>query len=298
MALYYDATKKIGEELPLDIRTQKLQEIIEYIDKNSPCYNLGSEDLFNINKYDQVVYDYEGNPTKAIDIIQRIRHNTTPRTLELPTINDAHTKHLLEEIVDTQYPFSKHEVYGEYLQKLNNHLERKMKAEAIGIKPKTINSILWSERRGFQILENMDAGYQLSAFKSPWFKEILRFYELTNSAEDKPTQNLGKFLHRIEDLRMEQAYQMISMRVTKNIISLSARQHEDSREYYQYISNLNNISDKNKSLLQSKISESLKLKISRNMSGYGMANALYNCISPRRTPYKALEKYMKNRRYY
>lgn len=295
MALYHDAVMGIGEKLDPAIRTQKLKEIIDYITVNSPSYNLKNEDLFNINKYQQDVYDSGGNKVKVIDIIQRMRHNTTPRTLEVPQINDAYTKHLLEEIVDTNYPFHKHNTYGEYLQKLNNHLERKMKAGAIGIKPKTINSILWSERRGFQILEAMDAGYQLSAFKYPWFKETLRFYELTNSAEDSPKSDLNKFIASLQDKEMEQAYCDISMRISDNIIKLSKRQKEDSNEYLDYVKQLG-MSDNEKERLQQKISESLKLKISRNMSGYGMANAFYNCMTPRRTPYKALERYMKNRR--
>lgn len=298
MALYHDAVMGIGEKLDPVVRTEKLKEIIDYITVNSPSYNIKGEDLFNINKYQQEVYDSQtGNKVKVIDIIQRMRHNTTPRTLEVPQINDAYTKHLLEEIVDTDSPFVKHNVYGEYLQKLNNHLERKMKAGAIGIKPKTINSILWSERRGFQILEAMDAGYQLSAFKYPWFKETLRFYELTNSAEDSPKSDLNKFVNSLQDKEMEDAYQAVSMRVSQNIVELSKRQRQDSNEYCDYISGLN-ISDNEKERLQSKISESLKLKISRNMSGYSMANALYNCMAPRRTPYKVLERYMKHRNRY
>lgn len=296
MALYHDSVMGVGEKLDPAVRTEKLKEIIDYITLNSPSYNLKNEDLFNINKYQQDVYDSGGNKVKVIDIIQRMRHNTTPRTLEVPQINDAYTKHLLEEIVDTNYPFHKHNTYGEYLQKLNNHLERKMKAGAIGIKPKTINSILWSERRGFQVLEAMDAGYQLSAYKYPWFKETLRFYELTNSAEDSPKSDINKFINSLQDKEMEEAYCDISMRISDNIVKLSKRQREDSNEYLEYITNLN-ISEKQKNQLQKKISESLKLKISRNMSGYGMANAFYNCMTPRRTPYKALERFMKNRRY-
>mgnify|MGYP003247072395 CR=1 FL=1 len=65
--------------------------------------------------------------------------NTTPRTLETPQINDRYTKHLLEDMMDARFPFVTHETYGKYLNKLNNHLERKMKGGAIGIPPRTIN---------------------------------------------------------------------------------------------------------------------------------------------------------------
>lgn len=34
------------------------------------------------------------------------------------------------------------------------------------------------------------------------------------------------------------------------------------------------------------------------MSGYSLANALFDCISPKRTPYKALADYMKRRQSY
>ena len=59
---------------------------------------------------------------KNIDILRRLMNNTTPRTLETPQINDPYTKHLLEEIMDTKFPFAKHDTYGVYLQKLNRSL--------------------------------------------------------------------------------------------------------------------------------------------------------------------------------
>ena len=176
-----------------------------------------------------------------------------------------------------------HETYGKYLNKLNNHLERKMKGGAIGIPPRTINSILRGERRGFLVLKDMDAGYQLHAFTTPWFKEILRFYELTNSASDVPNTDLSKFLASIRDSEMEEAY--------------SKRQRADATEYSRYIGNLN-IPPAEAERQQKKIKDSLDIKISRNMSGYSLANALFDCISPKRTPYKALADYMKRRQSY
>ena len=223
--------------------------------------------------------------------------NTTPRTLETPQINDRYTKHLLEDMMDARFPFVTHETYGKYLNKLNNHLERKMKGGAIGIPPRTINSILWGERRGFLVLKDMDAGYQLHAVTTPWFKEILRFYELTNSASDVPNTDLSKFLASIRDSEMEEAYSKISYRVSANIMALSKRQRADATEYSRYIGNLN-IPPAEAERQQKKIKDSLDIKISRNMSGYSLANALFDCISPKRTPYKALADYMKRRQSY
>ena len=297
MVLYYDAVKGLNPDLDPKLRTEKLNRIINYVEQNFPDYNIAADDLLNIKKYETMTRDSSGNLMKNIDILRRLMNNTTPRTLETPQINDPYTKHLLEEIMDTKFPFAKHDTYGVYLQKLNNHLERKMKAGSIGIQPKTINSILWSERRGFLLLQDMDAGYQLHAFKTPWFKEILRFYELTNSSQDMPNGDLNKFFSSIKNDEMEEAYIKVSYRISHEIVDLSKRQRKDASEYAQYINNLN-IPDGEKERQQKKIKDSLNIKIGRNMSGYSLANALFNCISPKRTPYKALADYMKRRQEY
>ena len=294
MVLYYDAVKGLNPELDVSYRTAKLQRIVNYIEANSPDYNISADDLFNIKKYDAQTRDSQSNQTTNIEVLRRLMNNTTPRTLESPQINDPYTKHLLEELMDIEFPFVRHDTYGLYLQKLNNHLERKMKAGSIGIQPKTINSILWSERRGFLLLQDMDAGYQLHAFKTPWFKEILRFYELTNSSQDTPNSDLNKFLASIKDSEMEEAYIKISHRISNEIVALTQRQKKDAMEYSQYIGKLN-ISDSEKEKQQKKIKDSLDIKVGRNLSGYSLANALFNCISPKRTPYKALADYMKRR---
>ena len=294
MVLYYDAVKGLNPELDVSYRTAKLQRIVNYIEANSPDYNINADDLFNIKKYDAQTRGSQSNQTTNIEVLRRLMNNTTPRTLETPQINDPYTKHLLEELMDIEFPFVRHDTYGLYLQKLNNHLERKMKAGSIGIQPKTINSILWSERRGFLLLQDMDAGYQLHAFKTPWFKEILRFYELTNSSQDTPNSDLNKFLASIKDSEMEEAYIKISHRISNEIVALTQRQKKDAMEYSQYIGKLN-ISDGEKEKQQKKIKDSLDIKVGRNLSGYSLANALFNCISPKRTPYKALADYMKRR---
>ena len=230
MVLYYDAVKGLNPELDVSYRTAKLQRIVNYIEANSPDYNISADDLFNIKKYDAQTRDSQSNQTTNIEVLRRLMNNTTPRTLETPQINDPYTKHLLEELMDIEFPFVRHDTYGLYLQKLNNHLERKMKAGSIGIQPKTINSILWSERRGFLLLQDMDAGYQLHAFKTPWFKEILRFYELTNSSQDTPNSDLNKFLASIKDSEMEEAYIKMSHRISNEIVALTQRQKKDAME--------------------------------------------------------------------
>ncbi len=294
MVLYYDAVKGLDPSLDPDFRTKKLERALKYVEEKYPDYNIASDDLLNLKKYDMLTRDSQGNQTTNIEVLRRLMHNTTPRTLETPQINDKDTKYLLEEIMDIQYPFAKHDAYGAYLKKLNNHLEKKIKAGAIGIQPKTINSILWSERRGFMVLQNMDAGYQLHAFTTPWFKEILRFYELTNSAKDTVNTDLDTFLSSIKDLEMEKAYPEVSFRISKSIVNLTKRQKRDALEYSEYINRLN-ISESEKQRQQQKIKDSLDIKISRNMSGYSLANAFFNCLTPKRTPYRALEKYMKQR---
>ena len=122
----------------------------------------------------------------------------------------------------------------------------------------------------------------------------MRFYELTNSAEDTPKNDLDTFLSSIKDMEMEEAYQQVSFRVSRDILSLSKRQRKDAMEYSDYIGT-RNLPAFEKERQQKKIKDSLDIKISRNMSGYSLANALFNCVSPKRTPYRALEVFMRQR---
>ena len=57
-------------------------------------------------------------------------------------------------------------------------------------------------------------------------------------------------------------------------------------EYSQYIGKLNISDGEKKKSSRKKIKDSLDIKVGRNLSGYSLANALFNCISPKRTPYK------------
>ena len=116
MVLYYDAVKGLNPELDVSYRTAKLQRIVNYIEANSPDYNINADDLFNIKKYDAQTRDSQSNQTTNIEVLRRLMNNTTPRTLETPQINDPYTKHLLEELMDIEFPFVRHDTYGLYLQ--------------------------------------------------------------------------------------------------------------------------------------------------------------------------------------
>ena len=135
-----------------------------------------------------------------------------------------------------------------------------------------------------------------------WHEED-QFQKIIDTIHDLPEEELDYDLksHLARALNnndeMEEAYIKVSYRISHEIVDLSKRQRKDASEYAQYINNLN-IPDGEKERQQKKIKDSLNIKIGRNMSGYSLANALFNCISPKRTPYKALADYMKRRQEY
>lgn len=67
----------MNPELDVSYRTAKLQRIVNYIEANSPDYNINADDLFNIKKYDAQTRDSQSNQTTNIEVLRRLM--TTPR---------------------------------------------------------------------------------------------------------------------------------------------------------------------------------------------------------------------------
>ena len=239
MDAYYNALQHPDEDNP-EYRKERLELAIDEINDSDRGYNFDKEKYIDPQNYLKKVQT-NGKTERAFEVLHRLTVNTTPKTLTTPKSSDPKMNAYFEEINRyNDFPFLAHQVFGEYLGYFNNKLIESIDQEKYGISHNMINTILWTERKAFNILENMDAGYQLGAFKNEWFKNIIMFYELTNSASvtkfDK--EEFNAFFDSIKNFEMEEAYQALSKRTAGKIYELSRKQRNGGNKYQNYLASL------------------------------------------------------------
>lgn len=296
MDAYFNALQHPDKENP-EYRKERLELAIDEINDSDRGYNFDKEKYIDPQNYLRRVQT-NGKTEQAFEVLHRLTVNTTPKTLTTPKSSDPKMNAYFEEINRyNDFPFLAHQVFGEYLGYFNNKLIESIDQEKYGISHNMINTILWTERKAFNILENMDAGYQLGAFKNEWFKNIIMFYELTNSASvtkfDK--EEFNAFFDSIKNFEMEEAYQALSKRTAGKIYELSRKQRNGGNKYQNYLASLHLPPEQNK-YIRHKMNNITQLKIDSNLSGYRLSKAIFNLLSPRRCDYEALKRYMKERR--
>lgn len=296
MDAYYNALQHPDEDNP-EYRKERLELAIDEINDSDRGYNFDKEKYIDPQNYLKKVQT-NGKTERAFEVLHRLTANTTPKTLETPKSSDPQMNAYFEEINrHTEYPFHAHQIFGEYLGYFNNKLIESINQEKYGISHNMINTILWTERKAFNILESMDAGYQLGAFKEKWFQNIIMFYELTNSASATKfdQQEFHAFFDNIKDFDMEEAYQALSRRTAGKISELSQKQRNGGNKYQNYLNTLHLPPEQDK-YIRHKMKNITQLKIDSNLSGYRLSKAIFNLISPRPCKYEALKRYMKDRR--
>ena len=296
MDAYYEVSQKPNSEKEILERKNSLVQAIDEINNADKGYNFEKEKYLDLDNYNKSILT-DGKTEKVHEVLHRLYKNTTPKTIQTPHTPFPELNAYFDEInKHDQYPFHAHEVFGEYLGKLNNHLIQSIKKQEYGIPHELINTILWSERKAFNILENMDAGYQLGAFKYDWFKNIIMFYEITNSSSSGrfDEREFNAFFDGIKDYEMEDAYHKLSQRTACNIIDLTKKQRNGANKYVHYLDTLN-LSPEQHKYINHKMQNITQMKIDSNMSGYRLSKAIFNLLSPRKCGYEALARYMQER---
>lgn len=295
MDAYYNAMQDPDKDDPA-FRKKRLEQAIDEINDSDRGYNFDKERYLNPQNYLKAVHT-DGKTEKVFEVLHRLTANTTPKTLTTPKTSDSRLNAYFEKINEhNQYPFHAHNIFGEYLGYFNNMLIDSIDKQEYGISHNMINTILWTERKAFNILESMDAGYQLGAFKEDWFKNIIMFYELTNSASASKfdRKEFNAFFDGIKDKRMEDAYHDLSHRTAGKVIELSQKQRNGGNKYLNYLNSLHLPQEQDK-YIRHKMKTITQLKIDSNLSGYRLSKAIFNLVSPRPCNYEALRRYMKER---
>lgn len=177
--------------------------------------------LLDRTRYDKVIYErmpgnQDGPTIKVIEVLRRLEQNTAPHKSAAPKTTDNELNAQLKTLEQ------KTDLTGleEALRYTNNKLAEMMKNSEIGMEPSTVIALGWLEQKVFEFLRDMDLEKQVGAPSSTWFREILRFNELTSSPNNYDENEFNAYLEELKN-EPEKAYKKIGKRVLDNISALS-----------------------------------------------------------------------------
>lgn len=133
----------------------------------------------DISRYERVI-DRDSGLT-AVEALQIVADNVRKNNAKPPLVNDPELdglsqRFLLEGYTDTA-------AFGRFMEVLNNKIIQNIETQKIGISPKMVDLMFWCDKKCTNLLKDRDFEHQCGDHKSPWFKQVALFAELTNSAE-------------------------------------------------------------------------------------------------------------------
>lgn len=133
----------------------------------------------DISRYERVI-DRDSGLT-AVEALQIVADNVRKNNAKPPLVNDPELdglsqRFLLEGYTDTA-------AFGRFMEVLNNKIIQNIETQKIGISPQMVDLMFWCDKKCTNLLKDRDFEHQCGDHKSPWFKQVALFAELTNSAE-------------------------------------------------------------------------------------------------------------------
>ncbi len=221
MSNYYSAVKQKDNKTSL----QEKKNIAFYLHSYEMDEFL--EEYCDIKNYEEVLD--KKNKLKAIEFINLCRSNS--RDNKPPLCGDVTLDVLVQKFSLTPSSENLWEepvLFGLFLKKLNKKIMQNIDRKKSGFDPKLINLLLWCDKKAALILKSRpDFEAQCGDYKTEWFKEFLRFSELTANPNYE-NENFETYFDILQSMGPE-AYKRIAERQVKNIrsgIALSEQKEE------------------------------------------------------------------------
>lgn len=202
------------------------KQLLSVLDKVDPGY-LGSEDR-RACLLDKNSYDTPNNETvKPIDVLRRLNENTKPVEETPPVTSDETLNQLLQGLAENDNQVNLQQA----LDYTNHRLIAIMQEGEIGLEPNLILAFAFLDKKGFQALQKLKYEDQQSAYRQGWFYSVLRFQELTASANNYDERNFQQFLNQITNSESPQAaYRLITRRELENASKLARIYKKSGKE--------------------------------------------------------------------
>ncbi len=179
-------------------------------------------DLANYDKEVKTLVDGEQKQEKVIDILKRLEENTKMVEEAPPATSDAELNKALAEVANGENLVPA-EALRLAMDIVNGKLEKMMQEKEVGIEPNMILAIAWLERQGYEMLKGLIYEDQQGAYKKPWLQSILKFQELTASAQPFNAEEFGKFITKLSRTKeLKEAYKSVMNRTLRQVSDLAS----------------------------------------------------------------------------
>ena len=133
----------------------------------------------DISRYERVI-DRDSGLT-AVEALQIVADNVRKNNAKPPLVNDPELDGLSQRFLLAGY--TDPAAFGRFMEVLNNKIIQNIETQKIGISPQMVDLMFWCDKKCTNLLKDRDFEHQCGDHKSPWFKQVALFAELTNSAE-------------------------------------------------------------------------------------------------------------------
>ena len=188
MLAYYDGVKN---KKPIGDLKRHLREDL----KNFSMTEF-SEEYFDVNRYEKVIDPEQGlTAVEALQLIADNSHkgNDTPPLVHNPTIDKLSQNFSLQGYTDL-------DKFSGFLEAVNKQMVQNIQEKKVGISPEMVDLMYWCDKKCANILKNRDFEQQYGDHRTPWFKQMAMFAQITNSPQENfDVQKFNEDFKEVED---------------------------------------------------------------------------------------------------
>jgi len=210
MLQYYEASKDPDNPKLFAQKTEHLKQLVAERQASPDAeYYINFEDYaFHLENYDREVHPFDqanweldaGEKIKAVNLLRRLVRNTAPMLFEKPMPYDEEGNWELDDLLE-QFNVHLNKRTGEVLVDWNQvgALVKRAneillaKQDDIGIHPSMVETLAYIEKMATYALRGIDRKDWRELPFDPYFKEIVKFRDLTSSADDFDNQKFEQF---------------------------------------------------------------------------------------------------------
>lgn len=186
--------------------------------------------IYDLSRYDKTVETHDGKKEPVIDVLKRLEENTKITEEVPPETSDAELNKAMQELSEGK--FLDKNLLQKAMDRINSQLEDMQDKNEVGIEPNMILAIAWLERKGYKAVKDMHYEDQLSAYAKPWFHSVLKFQELTASAQLFDKEEFDGFIAKLNSSKdLKGAYGLVMDRTLKNVSGLASVYMQSSKPH-------------------------------------------------------------------
>jgi hypothetical protein len=236
MVKYYDEFKEKDQADKVE-----LERIFKDITKNDPPKNENVQayrheqfiSFLDIANYDKLASSerLRDAPIPAIDVLRRLEESTRIVDEEPPVTADTDLNEKMKLFKgSSEVNENTMQLANDVFKHANQILVEAMQEMQLGVESSKVLACIWLNNKGFNYLKKMSYEDQLSAYLQSWFKEMVRFAELTGSVDEFNQSEFDLFWQDVQDtkgsianLADHEAYKKIMNRIMQKLDRLGTK---------------------------------------------------------------------------